>query len=155
MRHIIADISQLKLYWLLTTNLNSIRLHWHAIKITNNLHASSLAWDSKYLFASNGCEIAVYTTLVQLRIPLHIKVHYMNLSDLIMRAIIRAIIVFTTVFTVVVLRKCQQLDKCFGFYTYGLLYCCYCICEGLQKNIRSKAGTSIGKWSRKRYYFLY
>ena len=86
---------------------------------------------------------------------MHIKVHYMNLSDLIMRAIIRAIIVFTTVFAVVVLRKCQQLDKCFGFYTYSLLYCCYCIFEGLQKNIRSKAGTSIGKWSRKCFYFLY
>ena len=41
----------------------------------------------------------------------------MNLSDLIIRAIIRAIIVFTIVFAVVVLRKCQQLDKCFGFYT--------------------------------------
>ena len=56
-----------------------------------------------------------------------IKVHYTNLSDLIMRAIIRAITVFTGL-VVVVLRKCQHCP------IVVLAFMCIRFVECFQKN---------------------
>ena len=84
----------------------------YAIKIANNLHVKEFNTKTFYVDGHENCvrSFQCYTfkpPTLNAGVYLCIKVHYTNLSDLIMRAIIRAITVFTGL-VVVVLRKCQH-----------------------------------------------
>ena len=112
----------------------------YAIKIANNLHVKEFNTKTFYVDGHENCvrSFQCYTfkpPTLNSSGYLCIKVHYTNLSDLIMRAIIRAI----TVFTVLVVSRIKEMSAlpniCFGFYTYTFCFTeLVCVWKGLQKN---------------------